>query len=430
MAVRISVIIATFNAGSLLGPTLQSLREQTSRNFEVILVDGGSSDDTMEVASTFADLSMCVSSESDRGIADAWNKGIRKAGGEWLTFLAAGDFFHSRHIERALEELDNASQRAVLFCDVQKVSTDGRLLNRIRGNAPSGATIRRGGIGFGHPGSLVHRLAFVEVGEFSERNRIAMDTDFLLRCYRAGYEFRQFRSCAYMVEGGISDRQFARGMTEFFQSALALGLVSSRAATVRPRILSAVRPVFRAARKLTYAVGRPLKHWIVAVANLFTELLWPAVLRRAWFRLLGFSLGKSSSIGAGLRFYRTGNVRLGARSVINRNCLLDNRGLIQIGQDVSISRDVQIFTAGHELDSPFFEMRTREVCIADHAVILAGVRIMPGVRIGAGAVVYPGAVVSRDVPDRALVAGVPARVIGRRPASPRYRLDYEYPLAQ
>jgi len=206
--------------------------------------------------------------------------------------------------------------------------------------------------------------------------------------------------------------------------------VSPRAARLQPRLLSALRPIVRMVRRIAYAAGRPIKHWVVALANLFTGLLWPSLLRRAWFRMLGFSLGKSASIGVGVRFYRIGNVKLGARSVINRNCLLDNRGRILIGQDVSISRDVQIFTAGHELDSPFFEMSTRDVHIADQAVILAGAKIMPGVTIGAGAVVYPGAVVSRSVPERALVAGVPARVIGRRLASPRYRLDYEYPLAQ
>jgi maltose O-acetyltransferase len=132
----------------------------------------------------------------------------------------------------------------------------------------------------------------------------------------------------------------------------------------------------------------------------------------------------------GLRFYRTGNVRIGDRSVVNRNCLIDNRGFVEIGSDVSIAREVQIYTAGHDLESPFFEMLVAPVSVGDHAVIFARATIMPGVSIGRGAVVYPGAVVSKDVPDRAIVGGVPARVLGRRPAEPRYALEYQYPLAQ
>jgi acetyltransferase-like isoleucine patch superfamily enzyme len=430
MAPQISVVMATFNAADALEATLSCLREQSITEFEVVLADGGSTDGTVAVAGKFPELNIRILSEPDKGIADAWNKGVQHARGEWITFLAAGDFLHTRHLQRARDVLSKLDPRSVLFCDVQKISTDGKLLHRIRGQAPSEATIRRGSVGFGHPGSFVHREAFAEVGSFALARRIAMDTDFLLRCYRAGYEFKSFQSSAYMAEGGVSDRRFGDGLIEFFASASELGLMSTEEGRRRAGLLALVRPAFRLLRRIGYGAGRAAKHWLVAGANLVSALIGPAVLRRQWFRLLGFSLGKSASLGLGLSFYRTGNVLLGDRSVVNRNCLLDNRAPIRIGADVSISRDVKIFTAGHDLESPFFEMVASEVTIGDHAVVFAGAMIMPGVSIGSGAVVYPGAVVTRDVPELAIVGGVPARIIGRRCAKPRYRLDYEFPLAQ
>jgi acetyltransferase-like isoleucine patch superfamily enzyme len=131
----------------------------------------------------------------------------------------------------------------------------------------------------------------------------------------------------------------------------------------------------------------------------------------------------------GFQFYRPGGVTIGEGSVVNRDCLFDNRDSIEVGKSVSIARDVSIFTAGHDPESPFFEMTTAPVQIDDHAVIFAGATVMPGVHIGMGAIVYGGAVVTRSVEPMAIVGGVPARVVGRRSTPPLYALDYPYPLA-
>ena len=131
----------------------------------------------------------------------------------------------------------------------------------------------------------------------------------------------------------------------------------------------------------------------------------------------------------GFRFYRVGGISIGTGSVVNRSCLFDNRHHIKIGKHVSVARNVSIFTAGHDPESPFFEMVTAPVCIDDHAVIFADAMIMPGVRIGAGAVVYGGAVVTNDVDPMSIVGGVPAKHIGYRNTTPLYKLNYPYPMA-
>lgn len=425
----ISVIVAVRNAAGVLADTLDSLVRQDERDFEVILVDGASTDNTMQVAERYAGLIARSLSEPDDGIADAWNKGIRMATGRWVTFLNAGDYLHPRHFSRARPQLDAAAANSILFCDVLKFKPGGPVSNVISGRAPSVRGIKRGGVGFGHPGSFTPLAAFTAVGGFDTRLKIAIDTDFLLRCVKAQYQFQKFPSVAYMAEGGVSDRHFGRAMREYYGVVERLGLVSAREAGFYGALLPQLRRGLHLARKVLFGPLRFAKHALIASLNLAGAVLPLHSLRRLYFRLLGFKLGQGASIGMGVQFYQLGKITLGPRSIVNRGCLLDNRAPITVGHDVSIARDVRIFTAGHDTDSPFFEMVSAPVTIGDHAVLFAGAVIMPGVTIGRGAVVYPGSVVTRDVAPMSVVGGVPARTLRSRAAEPLYQLHYPYPLA-
>jgi maltose O-acetyltransferase len=126
---------------------------------------------------------------------------------------------------------------------------------------------------------------------------------------------------------------------------------------------------------------------------------------------------------------RRSGARIGAYSRINRDCCLDARGPLVIGENVSISPEVVILTAGHRTDDPGFPVETRPVTIEDHVWIGTRATILPGVRLGRGCVVAAGAVVTRDVPPLAIVGGVPAAQIGTRPAhATAYVLDEPPPL--
>ena len=160
-------------------------------------------------------------------------------------------------------------------------------------------------------------------------------------------------------------------------------------------------------------------------------------LRRAWYRrVLGAAMGRGAGVHLGCRvwFYGPGQIRrdgltLGARTRINRDCCLDARGSLWIGDDVSVSPEVTVLTAAHRLDAPGFPVHTRPVRIEDHVWIGTRATILPGVTLGAGSVVCAGAVVTRDVPALAIVAGVPARPVGERPVhAARYLLDTPFPL--
>ncbi len=154
-------------------------------------------------------------------------------------------------------------------------------------------------------------------------------------------------------------------------------------------------------------------------------------LRGGWYRrVMGLDLAPSATVqlGCHLWSYGPGNLRrravhIGERTVINRNCCLDVRDAVAIGSDVSISPEVIILTTQHGVDDPGFALESRPVVIEDHVWIGMRAMVMPGVRIGHGAVVASGAVVTRDVAPLDIVAGVPARPVGRRSLDPAYRLD-------
>jgi acetyltransferase-like isoleucine patch superfamily enzyme len=183
------------------------------------------------------------------------------------------------------------------------------------------------------------------------------------------------------------------------------------------------------------------KLFLVRVLNYLTNHVVAHVpsyrLRHAWYRrVLGIRLERGAAVHLGcyVWFYGPGQLRreglsIGAYSRINRGCCLDARGALHIGENVSISPEVQILTAYHPPEDPEFRVMVKSVRIEDYAFIGSRATILAGVTIGRGAVVAAGAVVSRDVPPLAIVGGVPARRIGTRPEEAlRYVIQDPPPL--
>lgn len=92
---KFSIITITFNAGRVIEPTLRSVLSQSYDNYEYLLIDGGSNDDTLAKAKASGISFSHIVSEKDNGLYDAMNKGIALASGDYLCFLNAGDAFHS-----------------------------------------------------------------------------------------------------------------------------------------------------------------------------------------------------------------------------------------------------------------------------------------------------------------------------------------------
>ena len=130
---KFSIITITFNAATVIGPTLQSVLEQSYKNYEYILVDGASKDNTVAVAKASGIKFAHIVSEPDKGLYDAMNKGIRLATGDYLCFLNAGDAFHSPDtLEKIVAAIAHEEHLPdVLYGETAEVN-DGRQFVRMR----------------------------------------------------------------------------------------------------------------------------------------------------------------------------------------------------------------------------------------------------------------------------------------------------------
>lgn len=137
-------------------------------------------------------------------------------------------------------------------------------------------------------------------------------------------------------------------------------------------------------------------------------------IRRFFYRLGGMKIGKGSTIHAGATLYDSRNIRLGSDTIIGENAVLDGRARLSIGSHVDIASDVMIYNAEHDVMSSDFHAIRAEVVIEDYVFIGPRAIILPGVHIGKGAVVGAGAVVTKDVLEKSIVGGVPAKEIKKR----------------
>jgi acetyltransferase-like isoleucine patch superfamily enzyme len=148
-------------------------------------------------------------------------------------------------------------------------------------------------------------------------------------------------------------------------------------------------------------------------------------IRLGFYRVfLKFEIGKDSVIALGTCFDAYKNFKLGNNSIINSKCRLDNRASLTIGENVSIASEVCILTGDHDLHRSDMAGRTRPVDIEDYVFIGTRAMILPGVTLGKGCAVAAGAVVTKSVLPFTIVAGVPAKPIGKRPTDLQYCLSY------
>lgn len=127
-------------------------------------------------------------------------------------------------------------------------------------------------------------------------------------------------------------------------------------------------------------------------------------------------------------FFYENNFVMGINSCINRKCHLDCRDQLTIGNSVSVSPDCTILTGSHDYNSPTFAFKSGPVTLNDYVWLGTRVMILPGVDVGKGAVVCAGAVVTKNVAPYTVVAGVPAKEIGKRSSDLNYSNEWFLPF--
>ncbi len=147
--------------------------------------------------------------------------------------------------------------------------------------------------------------------------------------------------------------------------------------------------------------------------------------RKMIFQLAGVKIGKGSVIHMGCKFFDPRGVKIGEDTIVGDRAFLDGRAGLIVGSHVDIASEVMIYNSEHDLDDPEFKATEEPVQVGDYVFIGPRAIILPDVRIGKGAVVAAAAVVTKDVPNYAIVGGVPAKVIGER-----RNKDFKYKLGR
>jgi glycosyltransferase involved in cell wall biosynthesis len=205
-----TIITATLNAAATLPRLLESLAAQTCRDFELIIQDGASSDDTVVVAEKWRERlpALSLESEPDTGIYDAWNKTLPRIRGEWTLFLGADDFLaDASALEQAREMLEKAPETADYATSPVALVKAGNWADRRAADIlpPSGNILRDmpQGMPLPHQG-LFHRKRLFTWRRFDSTLRIVGDYDFLCRTAAEGVIVRLNRPLVSMALGGIS----------------------------------------------------------------------------------------------------------------------------------------------------------------------------------------------------------------------------------
>lgn len=171
----------------------------------------------------------------------------------------------------------------------------------------------------------------------------------------------------------------------------------------------------------TYWVARDVVDYLAELTGRLPSHDLRLALYRHLFRV---RIGHHTSIHRGCRLYHPPRVQIGNHSVINRDVLLDGRMGITIGNNVSVSEAVCLFTLEHDLNSPTFDNCGAPITVSDYVFIGSRAIILSGVSVGRGAAIGAGSVVTGDVEPYAIVAGVPARLVGKRSQDLAYELCY------
>lgn len=193
MELKISVITATWNSGATIEDTLRSVLQQTYGNIEHIIVDGGSSDATLDIFRMYAEayrkrgLVLKWISEQDNGIYDAMNKGIRLASGDVVGLLNSDDFFTAPTVLQRVAEVFRENERNndivdAVYGDVHYVKPEN-LRRCVRYYSSKGFCRSRMKMGFmpAHPSFYCRREIYNRYGLFDTQFKIAADFELLLR---------------------------------------------------------------------------------------------------------------------------------------------------------------------------------------------------------------------------------------------------------
>ena len=210
---KVSIITVSFNSAKTIADTIESVLSQDYPEIEYIVVDGGSTDDTVQIIEEYQDRISRWISEKDRGMYDAMNKGIALATGDVIGILNSDDVYMNKHIISELMVLMQSKKAQVVFADLILVDQDNP--NKVLRYYDSGH-FHPNKFKYGwmpaHPTVFVKRALYDAVGPFATNYQIAADYEMLIRILaiqRARYAYLP-KPVVRMRSGGASTAGLSR----------------------------------------------------------------------------------------------------------------------------------------------------------------------------------------------------------------------------
>lgn len=419
----ISIITVSYNAVETIEQTILSVINQSYTNVEYIIIDGGSSDGTVEVIKRYVDKIAYWVSEPDRGIYDAMNKGIKAATGDWINFMNCGDSFVSSNTLDLLFKDQYWDIYDVIYGNSIMYTSDSLHWMEASENIDQlkYSPIYRHGASFVK--SKVHKEFLFDISK--KEYGFALDFYCINSLFRANKKFKKIDvDVLNFPLDGVSNNTLKSALYDY--------RITSR------EYKFPIRFLIRYIKKIMiYYIKNSCLKLFFHYIHSFLKIYLPNVLyskipsrriRYCLFCKSGMKIGKHSVINMGLHIFSPNKIQIGEYTHINRNCFIDARGTCFIGNNVSISHNVSIVTGSHDCNSLNFYGKYLPIHIGDYAWIGINATILQNVHIGEGAVVAAGSVVTKDVPPYTIVGGVPAKVIGFRNENLDYHCQWKIPF--
>ena len=202
---KISIITACFNSEKTIEKTINSILIQDYGNIEYIVIDGESTDSTLSILNKYKNSISNVTSEKDKGIYDALNKGIRLATGDIIGFLHSDDYYPNKQIiSNAIKLFKSDNKLNIVFGDAAFLNKDERI-----GRYNSGKNFNFDiGIMPPHPSVFIKKKCYDKYGQFNTDYKIASDYDFLFRLIELNNVKYMYSKdiLVYMNPGGASNK--------------------------------------------------------------------------------------------------------------------------------------------------------------------------------------------------------------------------------
>jgi GT2 family glycosyltransferase len=210
----LTIVTVSFNSERSISRAIQSVMEQTYRNIEYVIIDGGSNDRTVDIIREYEDRLSYWHSAKDSGISDAFNLGIAAAHGTYVAFVNSDDWLSRNQAEVAIATLVR-TQASFVFGRLAFHGVDGTLKYHMDGKDQYWEDILARMPHINHPTVVMRRDAYERLGGFAVNRRIAMDYDLHLRAELAGIRGVYVPEIVgHMSEGGVCHARWDDGLRE------------------------------------------------------------------------------------------------------------------------------------------------------------------------------------------------------------------------